>query len=153
MTSTRIGPAVAGVLLIGSVLGCSGGGDPTCTGAATVKLSDVQSSIFTPSCAIPACHSGETPAESLDLTDGAAYKAAVNVRSILDPSKLIVDPSNAAQSEMYILVHNGVMPQIGDSLPTAQQTMIHDWICGGAVNDCPNGACGTTGSTGTTGTN
>jgi hypothetical protein len=100
-----------------------------------VKLSDVQAAIITPSCAVGACHSGPLPAEGLDLTAGKTFAATVNVRSILDGSKFLVDPGNAADSELYVQVSSDLMPMTPPKLNAAQKKQLHDWICSGAPND------------------
>ncbi len=124
---------LAGVAL--AAVGCPGGGDPTCAGVPAVKLSDLQAALITPSCAVGACHSGSRPAEGLDLSSGQTFAATVNVRSVLDGSKFLVDPVNAAASELYVQVSTDLMPMPPPKLNAAQKKQLHDWICSGAPND------------------
>ena len=125
----------AAVLVAALLAGCPAGGDPTCQGVPAVKLSDVQAAVITPTCAIGACHSGPLPAEGLTLESGKTFAATVGVPSILDGSKDLVDPGNPAASELYLQVSTGLMPQTGTKLSADQQKQLHDWICGGALNE------------------
>ena len=60
---------------------------------------------------------------------------ALDVEGAATLAAWLVDPGNAANSELYLQVEQGLMPQTGGPLTAAQQKQIHDWICDGAPND------------------
>jgi len=123
------------LLALTAALGCSGGPDATCTGSTPAKLSDIQTSIFTPSCATSGCHTGGFAAEGLRLDPGHSFAALVNVHASGEPTKLLVAPGDPASSYLYSQVADGSMPQDGDHLSQAQLDQIRGWICAGAPND------------------
>lgn len=123
------------VSLLVAVAGCSGGPDANCTGAVPAKLSDIQASIFTPSCATAGCHTTSFPAEELRLDADYSYDALVNRHSFDKPEKLLVKPNDPANSYLYSQVADGSMPQDADQLTQAQLEQIRGWICNGAPND------------------
>lgn len=121
--------------LLVSVAGCSGAPDANCTGAVPAKLSDIQASVFTPSCATAGCHTGGFAAEYLRLDADFSYAALVGRHSIAKPEKLLVKPNDPANSYLYSQVADGSMPQDADQLTQAQLDQIRGWICAGAPND------------------
>ncbi len=133
MSGAMRGSLWAALVLLAA--GCSGNNDSTCASATPVKLSDLQAAVFTPTCATAACHSGPQPAQGLDLESGQTWAAVVNRRSTLDGSRFLVQPGNAAQSEVYVQVASGLMPQAGMPLSADQQKQLHDWICVGAPDN------------------
>jgi hypothetical protein len=119
-------------------VGCTGGTDPACSSSAAVKLSDLQVSVFTPSCATGGCHRGTLPAEGLDLSDGKAFASLMGKRSQLDPSVALVTAKEPSSSELYIQVHAKLMPLEGGNEPPlsdAQIQQVAGWICAGAPNN------------------
>jgi hypothetical protein len=111
---------------------CSGGPSASCDRAAVVKLSDIQASVFTPSCATSSCHAGARPSQKLSLEDGKTLAAVVGVPSRLDGTHQLVKPGDPASSELFLEMDDGRMPQNASKLTDAQIIQVRDWICGGA---------------------
>jgi hypothetical protein len=118
---------------------CSGSDDPvTPPGPGTVPDSvsfakHVQP-IYTSRCAISGCHVLPNPQAGLDLTKGAAYANTVNV-----PAQHFtgtrVTPFDPANSILYLLVQDGLMPARGSRLTSVQVQIIKKWIDQGALNN------------------
>ena len=126
--------ALAAAAVLGT-WGCSGGPDASCADAVPAKLSDIQTAIFTPSCATAGCHTGGFAAQDLRLDPDFAYGALVNVHSTVHPEKLLVSPGDPSNSYLYSQVADGSMPQNAAQLTSAQLEQIRGWICAGAPND------------------
>ena len=62
----------------------------------SATLSEVQSQVFDASCT--GCHSGSSPSQGLNLSEGAAYGNTVNVPSTEVPSLNLVEPGDADNS-------------------------------------------------------
>jgi len=100
----------------------------------SATFSSIQQQVFTPSCAIPACHGGSQPP---DLTSGNSYNNLVNIASTQNPSLSRVKPGDSANSWLIRkLTGNGtsLMPPAGQ-LPQATIDSIKLWIDNGAVNN------------------
>jgi hypothetical protein len=98
--------------------GGGGGPRPACTPPAqpTVSFATNIQPIFDRSCAFPTCHIGPVPAGGQDLTAGAAYEQAVNVRSTQQPALRRVLPGRPDDSYMVRKIENG--PNIsGQEMP------------------------------------
>jgi len=106
--------------------------------------SDVQP-VFDANCALSGCHAGATAPFGLSLESGDAIGNLVNVPAAAadcngDPRVL---PGNSGGSVLYKRI-SGVMcgarmpfsfPPGSDTLTTAEQTTIRDWIDQGALNN------------------
>lgn len=123
------------LLAVTALVACTGGPSASCDHAAAVKLSDLQASIFTPSCATSSCHAGSRPAQRLTLEAGATHAAVVGVPSRLDASKQLVKPGDPASSELFLEIDDGRMPQDTGKLTDAQIIQVRDWICAGAPDN------------------
>jgi hypothetical protein len=112
---------------------------------AGVSLSGDVQPVFDARCAIPACHSGPNPASGLLLTSGNSFGELVGVPAEAptctgDPR---VAPGSSATSVLFARLAGSScgarMPYsfpVGfDSLTTAEQNMIRDWIDQGALNN------------------
>lgn len=123
--------------------GATGGGGST---AASAKLSDIRSTIFTGSCALSAsCHSGNNAAGLIDMSasrSNADLIAAFKKPSMTWPTQgAIAVPGQPDQSLLMRLLDEKacpiggatceLMPQAGPALHAAQVQSIHDWIAGG----------------------
>ncbi|SVA03638.1 uncharacterized protein METZ01_LOCUS56492, partial [marine metagenome] len=104
----------------------------------SATLSEVQSQVFDASCT--GCHSGSSPSQGLNLSEGAAYGNTVNVPSTEVPSLNLVEPGDADNS--YLMqklegtAQSGVrMPYGGPYLSSTLQQLVRDWIDAGAQND------------------
>ena len=110
-------------------------------GGQEATFSAVQQQIFTQSCAFSGCHGGSSPAEGLDLRQGAAYGEIVNVPSSQMSSLDRIEPSEPDSSYLYLKVTgdssiSGVrMPRGGAALSSDLIDLLRDWIERGAPND------------------
>ena len=132
-----LGLALFAVSCAGDGVLDAGGG----TGAGAPTLSALQSSIFTPRCALPGCHAPPQPQQGMDLSAGSTYAYTVGVDVVeLAGFKRIV-PGNAADSYLHMKISSdpriagGPMPADGTTLSQAEIDAIGAWIEAGAKND------------------
>jgi hypothetical protein len=135
-SSTRLVVAAAAVLTVG----CGGSSGPS--GVVTPPeptFQNVQSTIFTPSCAITNCHVGGAAAPfGLDLSAGASYANLVNVASAEAPGFDRVEPGVSQDSYLYMKVVDDPritgdpMPALGPPLSAQKLQLLADWIGQGA---------------------
>ena len=101
-------------------------------------LAEIQTTIFTPTCATVGCHNGQSHAENLNLIDGASYSQLVSVLSTVNASLLRVDPGHPETSFLITKLvgpppgEGSPMPLTGGPLPAEQIQLIRDWILQGA---------------------
>ena len=101
------------------------------------KFSQIQSRIFTPTCALSGCHGSDTPQANLVLVSGQAYANLVNVNSLLYPQYARVQPGNSSES-LLIKVLGGGVPTIMPPSGRISQNLIDSiaaWIDNGALNN------------------
>ncbi len=125
----------------GSGTSSGSGGDPaTCDPANThADFAYVQDNVFTPSCAVGACHSA-TAAAHLDLRAGMAYDALVGVATTTQSGWVRVVPGDAAASYLAVAIggtpgpqpQNGIMPLGAARLCGPKVDVIMRWIAAGA---------------------
>jgi hypothetical protein len=126
-------------------VGCGGGGDDGSGGIQStpnpVTLQQVQSAVFTQSCALSDCHRGASAPFGLDLTAGQTLGNVVGVASAERPDFDRVEPRNPTDSYVYMKV-TGDSRIGGDPMPpqnlapplTAQQLeLLRQWIEQGAL--------------------
>lgn len=116
---------------------------PTATASPTespsVTLEQVQAEIFSPSCAVQFCHSGDFPAANLNLEDGQSFAELVGVvpttLAAANAGLLLVEPGNADDSFLYVkivgppsIAFGGRMPLLADPLSEEQIALVRDWI-------------------------
>lgn len=104
----------------------------------TAKLSDIQSKVFNPSCALSGCHGSTNAQANLLLTEGNSFSNLVNVQSVLFPQFSRVQPNNSANSLLIKILKGEVSPRMpfnGNPLPTAVIDSIAKWIDNGALNN------------------
>ena len=99
--------------------------------------------IFSNSCAISGCHTGGSPAGSMNLSSGQSYSnlVGVPVNAAACSTRIRVVAGNVAAS--YIIdkllgnagICGNMMPARGVSLTTAELDLIRGWICEGAPNN------------------
>ena len=110
-------------------------------GGAGATFSQVQSQIFTASCAFSGCHGGSSPAQGMNLTAGSAYSNIVNVPSNERPTLDRIEPNDPAASYLYLKVIGdpsivgSQMPLGGPPLSAVLIDLLRDWIERGAPND------------------
>lgn len=130
----------AGLLAVG----CGGGEDGSGgiqSAPNAVTLQQVQSAVFTPSCALSDCHRGATAPFGLDLSAGQTLGNVVAVGSSEKPEFDRVEPWNPTDSYVYMKV-TGDLRIAGDPMPpqnlapdlTDQQIeLLRQWIEQGAL--------------------
>lgn len=125
--------------MIAVILAACSGGKTTDTGGAEPTLSNVQETVFTPSCAFSSCHASPG-ASGLVLEDGAAWDALVDVESADNPGQTLVVPGDVEGSYLTAKLRgdSGIvgdpMP-VGAALDEARLQLVLDWIAAGAAND------------------
>lgn len=129
------------VTMAGCGGGGGGGGGPTAppipTGSPTT-LSQIQSQVFTPTCARVGCHSGAGQA-GLVLSSGLARANLVNVPSSQQPALSRVAPGNAGASYLVRKIRGdasitgATMPISAAPLTQAQIDGIIEWVNDGAL--------------------
>jgi len=114
----------------------------TVTNAAPVTLAQIQSAVFTPSCALSGCHDGGGAIlpRSMDLRAGNSHGSLVNV-----PSEQVardrVEPGNPDASYLIDKLEGNQaagtsrMPFGGPPLDQATIDMIRQWITEGALDN------------------
>ncbi len=113
----------------------------TVEAAAAASFSDVQQMVFNTSCAFSGCHGGGSQSAGLDLSEGNAYNALVNVPSSEQGDVLRVKPGNSDESYLYLKVigdpsiSGARMPRGGGALSQDLIDLLRSWIDGGAEDD------------------
>jgi hypothetical protein len=122
------------------------GGDGVLTGPAgppggnAPTLTSLQSTIFTPQCAISGCHAGPSAEQGLDLSDGKTYVNTVGVDVTELPGYKRVVAGSSADSYLYMkiaadpLIVGEQMP-FGGMLTAAEIDAVRAWIDAGALNN------------------
>lgn len=107
----------------------------------TPTLSQLQSEIFTPSCALSGCHNAATASQGLVLSAGRTFGNIVGVPSEQMPSLDRIEPGNPDLSYLVRKVRGGPgivggrMPLGRSSLSEEQIEDIEAWVEAGAPND------------------
>ena len=94
--------------------------------AAAPTLTQIQTSIFTPSCT--SCH-GAGGSAGLDLRAGQSFSNLVNVAATTRPGLRVV-PGSPATSALVVQLQSGHR-----SVSAANQALIAAWITAGALNN------------------
>lgn len=131
-----------GIALDGDANGTPGGNFETAFEVAQqpARLSAIQETIFTPSCATSGCHAGANPPDGLLLTAGDAYTNIVNVASVQMPSLSRVEPGNPDDSYLVRKIRGagivaGRMPLGRPSLSSEEIDLIVRWVTEGAADN------------------
>jgi len=106
-----------------------------------VSLTSIQTSIFTPTCAVSGCHNASSAQAGLVLASGQAFGNLVNVASTQMPNLNRVTPNDPEAS--YLVnklrgdsnITGSRMPRGGTPLSNAQLNSIIQWIQSGAPNN------------------
>ncbi|MFP6801667.1 MAG: thrombospondin type 3 repeat-containing protein, partial [Pseudomonadales bacterium] len=99
-----------------------------------IDIDDVQSAIFTPSCALSGCHNGSV---SPNLQTGVAFDSVVGV-SASQSAMPLIDPGNPDNSYLILKMEgsgSGSKMPIGGTVSTTNLQLIRDWVSNGAVKD------------------
>ncbi|MCZ6830128.1 MAG: CHRD domain-containing protein, partial [Gammaproteobacteria bacterium] len=132
-----------GVLLDGDGDGAPGGlfthtFSVMASAPAAPTLTELQNTIFTPTCTNIGCHSGPAPAVGLNLTAGQTFANLVGIPSAEQAGLSRVDPGSPDTSylvhkiEGRASITSSRMPLGGPMLPMQQLQSIRDWISAGA---------------------
>ncbi|MCH8135540.1 MAG: Ig-like domain-containing protein [Proteobacteria bacterium] len=101
-------------------------------------FSEIQSNVFTPSCAGSSCHSGVNPRANLNLEAANSYAMLVGIASDQDGGIERVNPGSPDLSYLIRKLENiggvGVMPPSGMLAQPVIET-IRQWITAGALDD------------------
>ncbi|MGI9238104.1 MAG: hypothetical protein ACR2QZ_11945 [Woeseiaceae bacterium] len=142
------GAMLAGLLTI--IAGCGGGNGsgvvappqpppppPPPFGA---NFSEIQSNVFSPTCATSGCHLGAGAPQGLRLDATNSYALLVNVASSEVPALLRVSPNDPANSYLIQKLEGTAsvgsqMPLGGSPLQQATIDVIRQWISDGAIDD------------------
>lgn len=112
---------------------------PPPTGSFGPNFSEIQASVFSPTCATSGCHAGANPQANLNLDATNSYAMLVGVASTQDPGIQRVNPTNPGNSYLIQKLEGpgasgGQMPPSG-AIPQADIDTIRQWITAGAVDD------------------
>ena len=107
-------------------------------------FSEIQSNVFTPTCATANCHSGANPPASLNLEAVNSYAMLVGIASTQDNGIQRVNPGNPTLSYLVQKLegtagNGGQMPPTGGLDPSIIDT-IRQWISDGALDDTSGAA-------------
>lgn len=100
---------------------------PTQTLPAVVSFSNDIMPVFNAHCNTSGCHGGGSPAAGLNLSQSVAYSQLF--------VKHEIDTTNASNSNLYIEVASGQMPQTGGKLSDYNISLIQKWIQQKAKNN------------------
>ena len=122
---------------------CGGGEDGSggmLSAPNAVTLQQVQSAVFTPSCALSECHRGASAPFGLDLSSGKTLGNVLGIQSSEVPEFDRVDPRDPGDSYVHMKV-TGDSRILGDSMPppglalplsSQQLDLLRNWIEQGA---------------------
>lgn len=134
-------------LVLAACSGGSGGGDNGNTGnpnpppaAFNPVFSEIQSNVFTPSCAVSGCHTGGSAPQGLRLDEANSYGLLVDQPSSEVPATLRVAPGDPDNSYLIQKLEGTAsvgaqMPLNGPPLPQSTIDIIRQWITDGALDD------------------
>ncbi len=108
------------------------------TPAPLSKLSDIQTKVFTQSCALSGCHGATNNQAGLLLTAGNSFSNLVNVQSVLFSQFNRVEPNNSANSLLIKILKGEVSPRMPfnrSPLSAAVIDSIAKWIDSGALDN------------------
>jgi hypothetical protein len=113
------------------------------TGTTTATLSSLQTTIFTPSCALSACHNSTDPQNGLDLSAGKSFKSMNEASPHAELKR--IDTTTPENSLMYKVLLGDVAVASGDEvgkMPDGKAALSQDkidavkaWIAAGAKDD------------------
>ncbi len=103
-------------------------------------FSEIQSNVFTPSCAVSGCHTGGSAPQGLRLDEANSYGLLVDQPSSEVPATLRVAPGNPDDSYLIQKLEGTAsvgaqMPLNGTPLPQSTIDIIRQWITDGALDD------------------
>lgn len=104
-----------------------------------VTLSEVQTQVFTPSCALAHCHDAEAQDRPV-LVAGSAWSEIVGVESSAVNGAILVVPGEPTSSYLAMKLNgttgiDGARMPFGGSLDPTLVTLVEKWILGGALDN------------------
>ncbi|MCH7666888.1 MAG: hypothetical protein IH936_13290 [Acidobacteria bacterium] len=126
---------------LGTIPDCLESDDNGGDGPEAVTLTQLQTSLFTPTCAVAGCHSAATARAGLVLEAGRSFGETVNVASSQLPEFDIIEPGDPERSYMVKKLRgdddiNGErMPEGGPFLSDEVIAQVFSWINAGALDN------------------
>jgi hypothetical protein len=107
---------------------------------AAPKLTELQSAIFTPKCAIPGCHAPPAPEQGMNLSDGNTFTYTVGVNSTELSGFKRVLPGIGSDSYLYMKITAdprivGERMPFGGMLTADEIEKVKAWIDAGALDN------------------
>ena len=104
------------------------------------NFSEIQSNVFTPSCASANCHAGGGASAGLNLEAANSYAELVGIASTQDSATQRVNAGSPINSYLIHKLENTAvtgaqMPPGGTPLPQTSIDIIRQWITDGAIDD------------------
>ena len=104
------------------------------------NFSEIQSNVFTPTCATSGCHQGAGAPQGLRLDETNSYGLLVDVASMEVPTLDRVEPGDPDNSYLIqklegTAAQGAQMPLGGTPLPQSTIDIIRQWISDGAIDD------------------
>ena len=127
-------------LLVGLLTSSCEHVDPLEVGS-EATLSNIQASIFTPSCAVSGCHAGSNPQQGQDLSEGQSFSNIVGVRSNERPDLLRIAPGDPDNSYLVKKIMGdpdivGAQMPLGRAPLSAEQiNLVREWVTEGALDN------------------
>lgn len=113
---------------------------PPPPGAFGPNFSEIQASVFSPTCAVSGCHSGAGASASLNLESANSFTMLVGIASTQDAAIQRVNPGNPDIS--YLIQKLEGTAATGQQMPANQTPLaqseidiIRQWITAGAIDD------------------
>lgn len=129
-----------------AVSGCSSDNDDNdsdndSTDEVRASLASIQEKVFTPQCIL--CHSGDAPAASMSLEDGASFAALVDVQATNAPNVRVVSGDSATSFLIRKLRGTDLSDSEGSRMPLNGPPFVEDsvvdviaeWIDAGAADN------------------
>lgn len=147
LTVRAIALCVPTFALAAALVGCAGDGStlPTAGGPPSTAfpptLTDIQTNVFTPTCAVVGCHDAVTASGGLVLDAGTAHGNLVGVDSTGVPALHRVEAGDPDASYLMMKL-DGAPGIVGERMPLGQPILPQDvrdairvWIADGALDN------------------
>lgn len=108
--------------------------------APVVEFANDVQPIFNNNCALSGCHAGSSPAQGMNLSEGNAYDATVNVAANESQTLDRIEPGSPDESYLYLKINpnppsGARMPLGSDPLTPEQIAFVNFWIEQGAEDN------------------
>ncbi len=117
-----------------------GGGNPPPPSTFNPVFSEIQTNVFTPTCAVSGCHQGAGAPQGLRLDEANSYGLLVDQPSSQVPSLDRVEPGDPNNSYLVQKLEGTAsvgqrMPLNASALPQSTINIVRQWITDGATDD------------------